>query len=102
MMSAVAQPPSANFSTNSTSRIDTQIRKPSSDSASRRFHGSDSLRWRHQYRHRPNSEMAKVRNTDTEYSTISSVTLPPVQNRIASAAMPISRMPFWVTSRVDR
>ncbi len=46
--------------------------------------------------------MAKVRNTEIEYSTISSVTLPWVQNRIASAAMPITRMPFCVTSRVDR
>ena len=37
-----------------------------------------------------------------EYSTTSSVVLPSVQYRIASAAIPIMMMPFWVTSRVDR
>jgi hypothetical protein len=81
-----------------------QITKPVSDSRKRRTQRalSVSLRWRHQYRHRPNSETAKVRNTESEYSTTSSVTWPRVQNRIASAAMPITRMPFCVTRRVDR
>src|ERR1700738_249226 len=94
MASAAAQPPAVNFSTSSTARMQVQITNPDSDRKNRLFQYSTSLRCCHQYRHRPNNEIAKVRNTEIEYNTTSKVTLPPVHSRIANAAIPITRMPF--------
>ena len=87
MMSAVAQPPSENFSITSITRILMQIIKPRSNRKKRLIHDSSSLRCCHQYKHKPNRKIANVRKTEIEYRTISNVTLPRVQNRIASAAI---------------
>ena len=100
-MMSVIQPPSKNLVTTVPARMLAAITSPASDSANRRRHLS-WLRCLSQYTHSPASDSVNVMKTLIEYSTTSISTRPPVIDRMASAATPMTRMPFCVTSRCDR
>ena len=63
VMTTVIQPPSANFSTNVTTRMLPVTRSPKQERAMRCNHLRSPRRARHQYMHRPSRDSEKVKKT---------------------------------------